>query len=179
VPLLKEQVGWRRWVAVSIGFVGVLVIIRPGMGVMSAYAVLPVLVALCYALYQVVTRFLARTDDSLTTLFYSSVLGTVGISCIVPFVWKSPDLWGWLFMIACGGLGGLSHFLLIMALERAPASMLQPITYTQLLWATIIGYVVFGTFPDTWTIVGAGVVVASGLYVVYRERMQNARHRTR
>jgi drug/metabolite transporter (DMT)-like permease len=170
VPLLGEKVGIRRWTAVIVGFIGVLVIVRPGFGTMTWPSALAVLTALCYALYQIVTRVLYRTDRSETTLFYSSVIGMLLMAMAAPFFWRAPDLGGWMLMFLSGVFGGVSHFMLIKAIERAPTSWLQPFSYTQIVWAILIGLIVFGEVPDLRTIIGATIIVASGLYIVNRER---------
>ncbi len=169
-PLLKERVPASLWVAVVLGFIGVLIIIRPGFGVMSWAAALPLCVALLYAAFQIATRRLGGADPQLTSLFYSGLLGLVLTTAFAPFIWRWPDTQGWFLMAASGFLGAASHFMLIKALELAPASLLQPFTYVQLVGAVIIGYVVFGNAPDLWTWIGGLVIVGSGLYVVLRQR---------
>ncbi|MBM3532862.1 MAG: DMT family transporter [Alphaproteobacteria bacterium] len=169
-PLLKERVPPSLWVAVAVGFLGVLIIIRPGLGVMSWAAALPLCVAMLYAAFQIATRRLGGADPPLTSLFYSGLLGVILTSAFAPFIWRWPDAQGWVLMAISGFLGAGSHFMLIKALELAPASLLQPFTYVQLVGAVIIGYVVFGNAPDLWTWIGALVIVASGLYVALRQR---------
>lgn len=169
-PMLKERVPAEIWIAVIVGFVGILVIIRPGAGVLSWAALMPIAVAFLYALFQIVTRRLGGADGAITSLFYSGLLGLIVTSLAAPFVWRWPDLKGWLLMAQAGLLGAGSHFLLIKALDLAPASILQPFTYAQLVAAVIIGYVVFDNVPDVWTWLGSAIVVASGLYVLLRQR---------
>ena len=169
IPMLKEQVGIRRWIAILVGFAGVMVIIRPGLGVMHWAAILPLGTAVCYALYQVLTRMAGRTDHARTSLFWSAAVGTVVMSAIVPFGWTTPDALGWAMMAATGCLFGLGHYLLIKGLERAPASVLSPFIYSQLIWAVTLGFFVFGDFPDGFSILGALIVTGSGLYVWHRE----------
>ncbi len=169
IPMLKEQVGIRRWIAIMVGFAGVMVIIRPGLGVMHWAAVLPLGTAVCYALYQVLTRMAGRTDHARTSLLWSAAVGTVVMSFLVPFRWTAPDSWGWVMMAATGCLFGLGHYLLIKGLERAPASLLSPFIYSQLIWATTLGLLVFGDFPDGYSILGALIVTGSGIYVWHRE----------
>ncbi len=169
IPMLKEQVGIRRWIAIMVGFAGVMVIIRPGLGVMHWAAVLPLGTAVCYALYQVLTRMAGRTDHARTSLLWSAAVGTVVMSFLVPFRWTAPDSWGWVMMAATGCLFGLGHYLLIKGLERAPASLLSPFIYSQLIWATTLGLLLFGDFPDGYSILGALIVTGSGLYVWHRE----------
>jgi drug/metabolite transporter (DMT)-like permease len=174
VPLLGETVGPRRWAAVAVGFVGVLVIIRPGPGMFSGTAhwaiALPLLVAVCFALYQISTRILSRTDSWTTTLFYSASVGAVVMSTLVPFHWRTPDLEGWAWMAVLGAIGGFGHSMMIKAFTAAPASSLAPFTYLQIIWSTAVGFLAFGDFPDGWTLLGAAIVAASGLYVLSRER---------
>lgn len=169
IPMLKEQVGIRRWIAILVGFAGVMTIVRPGLGVMHWAAILPLGTAVCYALYQVLTRMAGRTDHARTSLFWSAAVGTVVMSLIVPFGWTTPDALGWAMMAATGCLFGLGHYLLIKGLERAPASVLSPFIYSQLIWATTLGFLVFGDFPDGFSILGALIVTGSGLYVWHRE----------
>ncbi|MSP48937.1 MAG: DMT family transporter [Alphaproteobacteria bacterium] len=169
-PLLKEKVPAAIWVAVLLGFVGILVIIRPGAGVLSWAALMPLGVAFLYGLFQIITRRLGGVDGAMTSLFYSGLMGLVVTSAVAPFIWRWPDLKGWLLMAQAGLLGAGSHYLLIKALDLAPASLLQPFTYVQLIAAVIIGYVVFDNVPDLWTWVGSAIVVASGLYVLFKQR---------
>lgn len=171
VPILGEKVGIRRWLAVIVGFVGVLIVIRPS-GTMHWAVALPVLSAFCFALLQIVTRILNRTDDPITSLFYTGAVGAVATSLLLPFHWVTPG-WEVAAMLAVVGLlGALGHFLLIKALEQAAASLLQPFSYLQLLTSTAIGYLMFADIPDRWSLVGAAIIVASGLYVFYRQRMR-------
>ncbi|MBX9841116.1 MAG: DMT family transporter [Xanthobacteraceae bacterium] len=170
-PMLGEWVGLRRWLAIGVGFVGVLVVVRPGMGGLLWAALLSFGSAVCYAFYSIATRMLARTDSSETTLFYSNMLGAAIMLPILPFVWSPPrSLLDGILMVALGAFGAFGHFLLISAHRHAPASVLSPFMYTQLLWATTAGYLVFGDVPSRWTLAGAAIVVGSGLYLLHRER---------
>ena len=169
IPILGEKVGIRRWAAILVGFAGVLIIIRPGLGVMHWAAVMPLGMATCFALYQILTRIAGRTEDARTSQVWASAVGVIVLSCIAPFVWTPPTAVGWLLMAAAGMCGGVGHYILIKAYEIAPASILSPFVYTQLLWMIIAGYVIFGDFPDAWTLTGGAVVVASGLYIFHRE----------
>ncbi len=174
VLVLGEQVGPRRWSAVVIGFVGVLVIIRPGLGIAHWAAVLPLLMATFYAIYQIVTRMIRGAADPLNSLFYLALVGVVATSVAVPFDWVWPDWRAWLMLIGTGFFGGLGHFAMIRAYESSPAATIAPFAYTELLWALGLGAIVFGDFPDTWTLVGAAIVAGSGLYVLRRERVRRA-----
>lgn len=169
IPLLGEHVGIRRWLAIVVGFVGVLIIVRPGLGVMHWAAILPLGTATCYGLYQILTRIAARTEDTRTSLFWTSAVGVIVTSAVVPFWWTAPGPFAWTLMVGTGLFFGFGHYLLIKGFEVAPASMLAPFIYTQLVWVTIIGYIVFGNFPDWFTLLGGVVVIASGLYVWHRE----------
>lgn len=170
-PLLGEWVGWRRWCAILVGFAGVLVVIRPGSGGMQWAALLSFCSAICYAFYNITTRMLARYDSSATTLFYGNLLGCLVMVPVLPFVWTPPPTWfDVALMLATGMLGSGGHFLLILAHRRAPASVLSPFIYTQIIWASTMGFLVFGNVPNHWTVAGACIVIASGLYLLYRER---------
>jgi drug/metabolite transporter (DMT)-like permease len=171
IPLLGERVGWRRLAAVCVGFAGVLIVIRPGLRQIEPAMLLPLITASCFALYQVLTSRLGAHPDetALAMLFYVAVVGTVVMSALAPFIWQpvhAPD-WGW--MVATGALGTIGHLLLIRALWLAPASLLQPFIYSQIVWALGIGYVMFGDLPDLWMLLGGAVIIGSGLYVFYRQ----------
>jgi len=170
VPILRERVGPRRWAGVGAGFLGVLVITRPGAGVMHWAAVLPLCMAVCYACYQVATRGLSNTEHTITTLFYTAAVGAAVMSLVVPFFWVWPTPGDWLRMGLLGVFGGTGHLLMIQAFRYAEASMLAPFNYFTIVTNTIFGYLVFHQLPDAWTFVGAGIVIASGLYVFQRER---------
>ena len=170
-PLLGEWVGWRRWIAISVGFIGVLLVARPGFGGLHPAALLSLGSAVCYAFYTISTRILARSDSSETTLFYSNLVGALAMLPVVPFVWSTPSSWlVMLLMLAIGAFGSFGHYLLIRGHRLAPASALAPFIYTQIVWTTTLGFLVFGDVPHRWTIVGGLIVVGSGLYLLYRER---------
>jgi drug/metabolite transporter (DMT)-like permease len=170
-PLLGEWVGWRRWIAIGVGFLGVVLVARPGFGGLHPAALLSLGSAVCYSLYSISTRVLARSDSSETTLFYSNLVGALAMLPIVPFVWSMPSSWFIiLLMVVIGAFGSFGHYLLIRGHRLAPASVLAPFIYTQLVWTTALGFLVFGDVPHRWTIVGGLIVVGSGLYLLYRER---------
>ena len=170
-PVLGEWVGWRRWTAIMVGFVGVLVVVRPGMGGLQWAALLSLVSAFCYAGYSITTRMLSTTDSSETTLFYANLFGFVVMVPVLPFVWTAPPSWiDMVLMVAVGAFGAGGHFLLILAHRNAPASVLSPFIYTQIVWATTLGYLVFANVPSHWTVTGACIVIASGLYLLNRER---------
>ena len=170
VPLLGERVGPRRWAAVAVAFVGVLVILRPGLGVADPMSLVILICAMMFALYQILTRLVSRDDPPPVTLFYTAILGAAGLTIVGPFFWVWPDAIGWALFLLVALLGGAAHFLLIKALQLAPASVLQPFGYTIMLWATLVGFVVFGNLPDGWTIAGGLIIAASGVYAFSRER---------
>jgi drug/metabolite transporter (DMT)-like permease len=169
VVLLKERVRPPTWIAVAVSFVGVLVIIRPGGAVFSLAALLPVLTAFFFAVYQLLTRKLAGIDSTLATLFISALVGAGVMTVVVPFFWvplASP--WHAGLFLAMGTLATAGHFMLIRAFELAPASTLAPFVYAQLVAVLVLGYLVFGNFPDRWSLVGMAIIVASGAYVATR-----------
>jgi drug/metabolite transporter (DMT)-like permease len=171
VLLLRERVSPAAWLAVATGFVGVLIIIRPGGAVFSPAALLPLATAFCFAAYQLMTRQLASVDSSFATLFYGAIVGTVLLSLLLPFYWHPPEsLAHGLLLAMLGVLGSVGHFVLIRAFEHAPASVLAPFVYAQLVSVLILGYLVFGDFPDGWSLVGMGIIVASGAFVASRGR---------
>ncbi|MCC6609114.1 MAG: DMT family transporter [Burkholderiales bacterium] len=171
VLLLRERVSPATWVAVATGFVGVLIIIRPGGEVFRPAALLPLATAFCFATYQLMTRQLAGIDSSLATLFYSALVGAMLLSFVVPFYWLAPQsLFHGLLLAMLGILGSVGHFVLIRAFGHAPASVLAPFVYAQLVSVLILGYLVFGDFPDRWTLLGMGIIVASGAFVASRGR---------
>jgi drug/metabolite transporter (DMT)-like permease len=167
--VLGERVGIRRWLAIVVGFIGVMVIIRPGLGIVHWAAFIALAMAASNAVYQLATRMLAGVDSPQTTIFFTNIAGSIGFSLIIPFFWTSPGTFGWIAMATLGFMGGLGHYLLIQAFGHAPVSVLAPFAYTAILWVTASGYLVFGELPDVWTIVGAAIIIASGIYVFYRE----------
>ena len=169
VPFLGETVGWRRWMAVGLGFIGTLIIIRPGSGVFSVYAMVALACALLFAIYNLITRKVSHHDRFETSLLYFGVVGFMSSLAVVPFYWQNPnsDQIFWLGVISVTGIIG--HLLLIKALQLAPAVILQPFNYFVLLWAMIIGYSVYGEVLQTNELVGAALVVISGVYIARRE----------
>jgi drug/metabolite transporter (DMT)-like permease len=169
IPLLKERVGIRRWSAILVGFAGVLIVIRPGSGIFHWAAVLPLGMAVCYAFYQILTRIASRTEDARTSQLWAPSIGVLVLSAIMPWFWTAPTLAGWMLMAFAGLCGGVGHFLLIKAYEVAPASVLSPFVYTQLIWMIALGYLLFGDLPAAATLVGGALVIGSGLYIFRRE----------
>lgn len=170
VWLLAERVDGARWIAVAAGFLGVLFIIRPGSAMLQWPALLAIGAALCYSLYQIMTRKFSVSENPLTTFFYTAVVGCVLMSLVVVFFWKTPDLRHVPLLLLLGAAGGAGHYALIRAMELADASFLSPLGYTQLLWATLFGLLVFGDLPDAAAFIGMAIIVASGLYVALGHR---------
>ena len=171
VPMLGEKVGPRRWAAVLAGFLGVLVIVRPGFQAVDWRMGIAISGTLLWALYQVLVRLCSRTDSGETTWAWTAVVGLIATTSVGPAVWVWPDATGWVLLIAIAVLGSGSHFALIKALGFWQAGALQPYSYTLLIWAAVIGYLWFGDVPDRWTMAGAAIIIASGLYAWHRERV--------
>jgi drug/metabolite transporter (DMT)-like permease len=149
----------------------VVVITRPGPGTFQPAALLSLTAAVCYALYAIITRILARTDSNQTTLFYSNSVGAAALIPVVPFVWTTPvDALVIALMVASGALGSIGHYLMIAAHRLAPAAVLAPFVYTEIVWAIVLGLMVFANLPTRWTLAGSAIIVASGLYLLHRER---------
>ncbi|MDP9137737.1 MAG: DMT family transporter [Pseudomonadota bacterium] len=170
VPILGEQVGVRRWVGVGAGLVGAFIIIRPGAEGFDGGAFFFLAAALLNAGYQLLTRRIARIDDPRTTFFYTAIAGAVAASLVAPYHWQNPAPAHWLLLLGMGATGGIGHLFLIYAFEKAPVSAVAPFAYSALVWATLAGYVFFGEVPDVWTVAGAVLIAASGLYIFHRER---------
>jgi len=175
--LLGERIGPRRWVAVIIGFMGVLLIIRPGADHFHWAMMLSVTVAIAASLYQIITRKIGGRDPALVSLLLPSMVGTALAMPLGVANWYVPA-WGLVgLMLLRGFAGGLGHHLLIKAHTLAPAPTLAPFVYTQIIWMIIVGFVVFGDVPDIYTLIGASIVVSSGLYVYYREQAAKRKDR--
>ena len=171
-PILGEWVGTRRLVAIGVGFCGILLVTRPGFGGIHPAAILSVLGTLSYALYSILTRVLASHDSSSTTMVYSGLGGLAVLTPFMPFYWQTPpSALVWAMMLLIGAFGAIGHWMLIQAHKRAPAPVLSPFIYSQIVWMLLIGWLVFGDWPDQWTLAGASIVIASGLYLLHRERI--------
>jgi len=170
VLFLGERAGPARWLAVLAGFIGVLLIIRPGLRAFEWPVLLPLFGALLWAVYQILTRLAARTDSTDTSLIWSALVALVATSFVGPIDWQWPTASAWGLMIAIAAIGAVAHYALIRALDYAEAGAVQPYSYTLLVWAALLGFVVFGDMPDGWTILGAAVVVASGLFTWHHDR---------
>lgn len=171
VPLLGERVGIRRWSAVGVAFIGMLIILRPGVGTLQPVTFLVLLASAMFALYLVLTRLASRSDPPEISLLAIAITGFVGLSALVPFYWRTPESWGDVGLFALvAALGAGAHYCLVKALQLAEASVLQPYNYTVLIGAIVVGYVIFDDLPDVPTTIGAAIIVSSGIYVFTRER---------
>jgi drug/metabolite transporter (DMT)-like permease len=173
-PVLSQYVGPRRWAAVVVGFIGALIVIRPGGDVFQSAALLALAAAFLAAGQHIIIPLLSRTDSAVTTFFYAPAVGAGVTSVAVGFYWVAPDVSGWTQLLGMGLLGCLSQVAIIRAFQAAPAPTVAPFQYTMLLWITLFGFVVFGDLPDIWTTVGALIVAGSGLYILHRERLTEA-----
>ena len=166
---LGEKIGPRRLFGIVMSLIGAIIVIRPGMGVFSVYSILPLAAAVCLTGYNLITRFVGRNENPWTSLFYTALFGAVLLSAIVPFFWTPLTGYTAGLIVLIGVLGTASQWMLIRALTLGEAGLLAPFVYVGLLFATFWGYVIFGDVPDMPTIVGALIIVGSGLYVWYRE----------
>ncbi len=172
-PVLGEKIGPRRLIAVLVGFAGVLIVTRPFGQALQPAVVLALGAALSNSIYILITRLLVAHDPPETTMFYTSLVGTLLLSPLLFFIWKTPSsLAVWTVLIGLGLLGAIGHWLLILAHRHAPATVLAPFFYAQIIGATLFGLTVFGETPDRWTALGSAIVVGSGLYLLYRERIR-------
>ena len=169
-PILGEVVGWRRWTAIFIGFVGVLIILKPGFGVFSPAAIVPLAAALLFALYGLLTRFASRKDTAATSFFWTGVSGSVMMTVIGASYWEPMISSDWLWMGTLCITGALGHWLLIKTYEAAEASAVQPFAYLQLVFVSFIGVLVFGESIELNVAIGAAVVVCAGLFTLWRAR---------
>lgn len=175
-PILKEKVRPARWIAVIAGFIGVLIIIRPGGGLLSPAAIWPMVNALFFSVYQLVTRMLSGKENSYTTLFYTALVGSVVsvFGILAPGGWITPTPLHALMILAMGIIGATAHFMMIKAFDHAPASALAPFSFSQIVWVMLLGFLVYGDFPSNGTLLGIAIIIASGLYVALSERRRTA-----
>ncbi len=171
-PVLGERVGWRRWAAIGIGFLGVLVILEPGVTVFSPAALIPVAAAFMFALYGLLTRFVARRDSAAVSFFWTGVSGAVVMTAAGIWFWEPMAMrdWGWMALLCI--CGATAHYLLIRAYEAAEASAIQPFAYLQLPFAAFLGITIFGETLRANVLIGAGIVVLAGLFTLWRARVR-------
>jgi len=167
--LLGEKVGIRRWTAVIIGFIGSLVVIRPGFLEINLASLAALGTGVMYGFYLIITRKLSTSDNPLLTLLLTGLVGLVAVTGVMPFIWISPDLSQWSMMAGIGVFACIGHLFLILSLKYADASKLAPLGYTEIIPNVIIGYYFFGNFPDNWTFLGLAIIVISGIYISRRE----------
>ena len=169
--VLGEAVGRHRWIAIIIGFIGAVVVVRPGLDPAYEGALLIFAGAFAAALYQLLTRKLAAHDPAETSITYIALAGFVLTSIPLPFIWQTPvSVWDALVFAALGFFGGFGHYFLVRAFELAPAPVVAPLNYGQLIGATLLGIIVFGQLPDLWTWLGAAIIAGSGLFMLWGER---------
>ena len=166
---LGENVGYRRWLAVIIGFVGTLVVIRPGFVEINLASIAALITGIMYGFYLIITRKLSSSDNPLLTLLLTGVVGAIIISLIMPIVWVQPSLTQWSLMAAVGIFACIGHLFLILSLKYADASKLAPFSYFEIITNILIGYYFFGDFPDKWTFLGLFIIVSAGIYIFKRE----------
>jgi len=170
--ILREPVGLRRWTAVIIGFIGTLIVIRPGMGVIHPAAVLLIVAATAFALRQILSRILAGEDKTQTTVAYTAIVSWTLLTVPLPFIWQNPSSSLEIgLLLGMAVVAAFAEVLVIMALDAAQAVVVAPVQYSLLIWGTFYGFVVFGQLPDTWTWLGALIIIATGLYTLNRERL--------
>lgn len=170
-PVLGERVGWRRWLAIGLGFVGIIIILRPGVAVFSPLAALPLLAALMFAIYGLLTRYVSRADSSEVSFFWTGTTGAIAITAVGIWFWEPLAPTDWWIMGALCVAGILGHYLLIRAYEVAEASAVQPFAYFQLVFVSLIGVGVLGETVDPQVIAGSAIVVGAGLFTLWRSRV--------
>ena len=169
-PILGEHVGWRRWLAICVGFFGILIILNPGNGIFSPYALVPLAGAILFALYGLLTRYAGQYDNSSTSFFWTGMVGCIAMTAIGLNFWDPVSQADWSIMLILSASGMLGHFLLIKCYEVAEASAVQPFAYLQLIWASLIGVIIFGEKITTNVLLGACIIVGAGLFTLWRER---------
>ena len=169
-PILGEYVGWRRWLAICVGFIGILIILNPGNGIFSPYALVPLAGAILFAIYGLLTRYVGQYDDSSTSFYWTGVVGSIAMTVIGLNFWDPVSRSDWSVMLLLSASGVVGHYLLIKCYEVAEASAIQPFAYLQLIWASMIGIIIFGEQITTNVLIGACIIVGAGLFTLWRER---------
>ena len=176
--LLGEKVGWQRWSAVLFGFAGVVVMIEPGSSAFTIWAFVPLIAALCSASRDIVTRRLGIVDSATTVMFYTSIVALIGGAISMPWSGPAPNAEQWALFVLSGIFVSLAHLLIVMALQLAEGPTVAPLKYVSLVWSAILGYLIWGDVPGTWKVLGAMMVVAAGLFIIYRETQSQKVQRT-
>jgi drug/metabolite transporter (DMT)-like permease len=174
IVFLGEKVGLRRWIATGVGLVGVIIILRPGTGAFHPAAFFPIVSALAWACTLIMTRMMSGTERAITVMTYSSIAGVCILTALVPLVWVAPSWHDIMLGVFIGIASTAGQWIVVLAFRYADASVLAPFSYTQLLWVSILGFLVFGEVPDVFTVTGAAFIVASGLYTAHRERVRRS-----
>ena len=169
-PILGEYVGWRRWLAICVGFIGILIILNPGNGIFSPYALVPLAGAILFAIYGLLTRYVGQYDDSSTSFYWTGVVGSIAMTVIGLNFWDPVSRSDWSVMLLLSASGVVGHYLLIKCYEVAEASAIQPFAYLQLIWASMIGIMIFGEQITPNVLIGACIIVGAGLFTLWRER---------
>ncbi len=168
--VLGEHVGPRRWAAVCVGFIGTLIIIRPGFGTMNPGALLALAAGTSLALYFLMTRRISGENKAIVTTFHTNLLGAAITCALVPLVWVTPTVGDWVLFVALAAIANIGHYCIVRAYDHAEASLLAPLAYTEMITSVVMGYVFFGDFPDSWTFVGVGILISCAIYISMRER---------
>ncbi|MGY6635232.1 MAG: DMT family transporter [Alkalilacustris sp.] len=174
-PVLGERVGWRRWLAIAAGFAGILVILQPGSAALQPAALIPLVAALGFALYTLLTRYAARTDSTAVSFFWTGTTGAAAMTAVGVWFWEpmAPQDWGWMALLCCSA--ALGHWILIKTYEVAEASAVQPFAYLQLVWASALGLMLFDETLSPNLLLGGSIVVGAGLFTLWRSRQAQPR----
>tara|TARA_B100000965_G_scaffold317504_1_gene278109 strand:- start:470 stop:1276 length:807 start_codon:yes stop_codon:yes gene_type:complete len=175
VPFLGEKMGWRRWSAIAIGFIGVVIILRPSLDMFSAGSIIALVGAILFAIYIILTRYVSKEDDALTSFFWMGIGGTVTMSLVSIFTWENIEQEYWIWLLSMCIISASSHFLMVKTLNIVQASVIQPFSYLQLVFASIIGVTFFSETVNSMIILGTTIVILAGLFTFWREYKLNAK----
>ncbi|MBC7477179.1 MAG: DMT family transporter [Pseudorhodobacter sp.] len=170
--ILGEHVGTRRWAAVGVGFIGTLIIVRPGFGGLNLGALLALGAGTSLALYMLLTRRIAGAQKAIVTTFHTNLLGAAITSALVPLVWITPTPTDWLLFVTLAIIANIGHNFIVRAYDHAEASLLAPLAYTEMVTSTVLGYLFFGDFPDAWTFVGVAILISCAIYISLTARVR-------